>query len=130
MTSKRSKSSHSTSYRLRKVKAALLAVSLTLAGVVAMMLSAWLARISLPPEWQWLALLPIGEVGGALFAAGVLSTLFEYTFRRDQERAVTAQLRRVISQQAPALRDAVIEGFRFSIADQPARAARMLTVAL
>lgn len=134
MTSKRSKSSHSTSYRLRKVKAALLAVSLTLAGVVAMMLSAWLTRIGLPPEWQWLALLPIGEVGGALFAAGVLSTLFEYTFRRDQERAVTAQFRRVISEQAPALRDAVIKGFRFDTADQSApytaRAARLLIVAL
>ena len=117
MASTQIKSSHSTSFRLRKVKAALLAVSLTLAGVVAMMLSAWLTRIGLPPEWQWLALLPIGEVGGALFAAGVLSTLFEYTFRRDQERAVTTQFRQVISEQAPALRDAVIKGFRFDTAD-------------
>ena len=75
-------------HHLRKTKAALLAVSFTLAGILLMMLNAWLAPLQLG-DWQWLHALPLGELGGILFGAGVLSTFFEYTFRRDQERAVT-----------------------------------------
>lgn len=39
--------------------------------------------------------------------------LFEYTFRKDQEAAVAEQFRTIIKEQAPAMKDAVIEGFRF-----------------
>ena len=103
-------------HRLRKAKAALLAVSFTLAGILLMMLSAWLSPLQLG-EWQWLHALPLGELGGTLFGAGLLSTFFEYTFRRDQERAVTERFRQTIREEAPALRDAVIEAFRFDRQD-------------
>lgn len=99
-------------HRLRRLKAALLAVSFTLAGILLMMLNAWLAPLQLG-EWQWLHALPLGELGGTLFGAGLLSTFFDYTFRRDQERAVTERFRQTIREEAPALRDAVIESFRF-----------------
>ena len=75
-------------HRFRRLKAALLAVSFTLAGILLMMLNAWLTPLWLG-DWQWLHALPLGELGGTLFSAGLLSTFFEYTFRRDQERAVT-----------------------------------------
>ena len=81
------------------MKAALLAVSLTLAGILLMMLNGWLHS------------LPLGELGGTLFGAGLLSALFEYSFRRAQEAATVAQFRRIIREQAPAMRDAVVEGF-------------------
>ena len=68
-------------------------------------------------EWQWLHALPLGELGGTLFGAGLLSTFFEYAFRRDQERAVTERFRQTIRDEAPALRDAVIEAFRFGRQD-------------
>ena len=68
-------------------------------------------------SWQWLHALPLGELGGTLFGAGLLSTFFEYTFRRDQERAVTERFRQTIREEAPALRDAVIEAFRFERQD-------------
>ena len=103
-------------HRLRRLKAALLAVSLTLAGILLMMLNAWLAPLRLG-DWQWLHALPLGELGGTLFGAGLLSTFFEYTFRRDQERAVTERFRQTIREEAPALRDAVIEAFRFDRQD-------------
>lgn len=93
--------------RLRKTKAALLAVSFTLAGILLMILNAWLAPMRLG-DWQWLQALPLGELGGTLFGAGLLSTFFEYAFRRDQERAVTERFRQTIREEAPALRDAVI----------------------
>jgi len=85
MSSDRLSSLH---HRIRKTKAALLAVSFTLAGILLMMLNAWLTPLRLG-DWQWLHALPLGELGGTLFSAGLLSTFFEYTFRRDQERAVT-----------------------------------------
>ncbi|OBY93741.1 hypothetical protein BBG13_04620 [Actinomyces oris] len=81
-----------------------------------MMLNAWLSPLQLG-DWQWLHALPLGELGGTLFGAGLLSTFFEYTFRRDQERAVTERFRQTIRDEAPALRDAVIEAFRFDRQD-------------
>lgn len=103
-------------YRLRRLKAALLAVSFTLVGILLMMLNAWLSPLQLG-DWQWLHALPLGELGGTLFGAGLLSTFFEYAFRRDQERAVTERFRQTIREEAPALRDAVIEAFRFDRQD-------------
>lgn len=97
-------------HRLRKTKAALLAVSLTLAGVLLITLSSWIAGLDLG-AWDWLHALPIAELGGILFGAGVLSTLFEYSFRKDQEAATMEQFRHIIAEQAPAMRDAVVEGF-------------------
>ena len=97
-------------HRLRRLKAALLAVSLTLAGILFMMLNAWLAPLRLG-DWQWLHALPLGELGGTLFGAGLLSTFFEYTFRRDQEAHTLAGFRQIIREEAPAMRDAVVEGF-------------------
>lgn len=96
--------------RLRKTKAFLLATSLTLAGVLLIMLNGWVSNLNLG-VWDWLHALPIGELGGTLFGAGLLSTLFEYTFRKDQEEATVEQFRQIVHEQAPAMRDAVIEGF-------------------
>ena len=112
-------------HRLRRLKAALLAVSFTLAGILLMMLNAWLSPLQLE-SWQWLHALPLGELGGTLFGAGLLSTFFEYTFRRDQERTVTERFRQTIREEAPTLRDAVIEAFRFDRQD----VARIATPAL
>ena len=97
-------------HRLRRAKAALLAVSLTLTGILLIMLNGWLSSLNLG-DWAWLHALPLGELGGTLFGAGLLGTLFEYSFRKDQEAATTRQFRQIIHDEAPAMRDAVIEGF-------------------
>lgn len=102
--------------RLRKTKAAFLAAVLTLAGVLLIMLNGWLSGLNLG-DWSWLHALPLGELGGTLFGAGLLGTLFEYSFRKDQEAATARQFRQVIHDEAPAMRDAVIEGFRFNTDD-------------
>ena len=96
--------------RLRKTKAAFLAAALTLAGILLIMLNGWLSGLNLG-DWAWLHALPLGELGGTLFGAGLLGTLFEYSFRKDQEAATTRQFRQIIHDEAPAMRDAVIEGF-------------------
>ncbi len=97
-------------FRLRKTKAALLAVGLTLAGIVLITVNGWLSGLDLG-AWNWLHALPLGELGGTPFGAGLLGTLFEYSFRKDQEDATIEQFRQIIHEQAPAMRDAVIEGF-------------------
>ena len=102
--------------RLRRTKAALLATVLTLAGILLIMLNGWLSSLNLG-DWSWLHALPLGELGGTLFGAGLLGTLFEYSFRKDQEAATTRQFRQIIHDEAPAMRDAVIEGFRFDTQD-------------
>ena len=96
--------------RLRTVKAALLAVALTLAGIILIMIGAWVTDAQLG-SWQWVSALPLGELGGVLVGAGLLGTLFEHTFRKDQQEATAAQFRDIIIEQAPAMRDAVINGF-------------------
>ena len=53
-------------HRLRKTKAALLAVALTLAGVLVIMLGGWLGGVELG-SWAWVKAVPFGEIGGALF---------------------------------------------------------------
>mgnify|MGYP000880362374 FL=1 len=102
--------------RLRKTKAAFLATALTLAGILLIMLNGWLSGLNLG-NWSWLHALPLGELGGTLFGAGLLGTLFEYSFRKDQEAATTRQFRQIIHDEAPTMRDAVIEGFRFNTDD-------------
>ena len=71
---------HSSSlhHRIRRIKAALLAVSLTFAGILLIMLNVWLSPLQLG-SWQWLHALPLGELGGTLFGAGLLSTFFDLT---------------------------------------------------
>ena len=110
------KKSTSLPHRLRKTKAALLAVALTLAGILVIMLGGWLGGVELG-SWAWVKAVPFGEIGGALFGAGVMGTLFVYSFRKDQEEATLEQFRQIIREQAPAMREAVIEGLRFDTDD-------------
>ena len=86
---------HSLPHRLLRLKAALVAVSLTLAGILLMMLNGWMASLDLG-SWSWVQALPLGELGGTLFGAGLLGTLFEYTFRREQEESTVEQFRQII----------------------------------
>jgi len=94
--------------RLLKTKAALLAVSFTLIGILLIMLNAWLATLSLG-DWSWLHHLPLDEVGGPLLGAGLVSTILDYSYRRDQEDVAIQRTQQAIVDPSPA---------------QPARSAR------
>ncbi|KPM56412.1 hypothetical protein ACG83_00095 [Frankia sp. R43] len=69
------------------------------------------------PRLAWIALFPLGEVGGLLFSFGLLGIGIDYWQRRQAAQLQSAQLRRVITEEAPALRDAVIRGFAFDAED-------------
>ena len=108
--------SSSLAHRLRRAKGALLAVSLTLAGLLLMMLGQWIKQVELG-TWAWLTTIPVADIGSTLLVAGMVGTIFDMALRRDQEETVKAQFRQIIHDEAPAMRDAVIEGFRFNTND-------------
>lgn len=108
--------SSSLAHRLRRAKGALLAVSLTLAGLLLMMLGQWIKQVELG-TWAWLAAIPVADIGSTLLVAGMVGTIFDMALRRDQEETVKDQFRQIIHDEAPAMRDAVIEGFRFNTDD-------------
>ena len=87
--------------RLLKTKAALLAVSFTLIGILLIMLNAWLATLSLG-DWNWLHHLPLDEVGGPLLGAGLVSTVLDYSYRRDQEDVAIQRTQQAIVDLSPA----------------------------
>ena len=109
--------------RLLKTKAALLAVSFTLIGILLIMLNAWLATLSLG-DWSWLHHLPLDEVGGPLLGAGLVSTVLDYSYRRDQEDVAIQRTQQAIVDLSPAkLWSVLCEG----LARHPAELARLTT---
>ena len=109
--------------RLLKTKAALLAVSFTLIGILLIMLNAWLATLSLG-DWSWLHHLPLDEVGGPLLGAGLVSTVLDYSYRRDQEDIAIQRTQQAIIDLSPAkLWSVLCEG----LARHPAELARLTT---
>ena len=109
--------------RLLKTKAALLAVSFTLVGILLIMLNAWLATLSLG-DWSWLHHLPLDEVGGPLLGAGLVSTILDYSYRRDQEDVAIQRTQQAIVDLSPAkLWSVLCEG----LARHPAELARLTT---
>jgi len=69
------------------------------------------------PGLVWLNFFPISEVGGILFSFGLLGIGLDHLQRRQADALRSAQLRQVITDEAPALRDAVIRGFAFNAED-------------
>ena len=109
--------------RLLKTKAALLAVSFTLIGILLIMLNAWLATLSLG-DWSWLHHLPLDEVGGPLLGAGLVSTILDYSYRRDQEDVAIQRTQQAIVDLSPAkLWSVLCEG----LTRHPAELARLTT---
>lgn len=94
--------------RLYKTKLALLAILMTVVGVALLFLSSALHGVA---GWEWLATEPVADLGSALFTSGLIVVGIEYIDRRDAEQRALERLRLVMQEQAPMLRDTVIQGF-------------------
>ncbi len=100
--------------RIRNIKLALIAVSVSFVGFSLMVFARWLdGQLYLAD----LAFFPWGEVGGTLFTTGILGIGIDYLLGKDDEERADERLRRVLESQAPALRQAVINGFAFDADD-------------
>ncbi|TQN41683.1 hypothetical protein FHU33_1060 [Blastococcus colisei] len=101
-------------HRLYQTKLALLATILTVTGLALIVLARWSDGQA---GWQWLSRLPVIDLGSALFTTGLVAVVFSYLDGQDREVRDTERLKRVISTEAPAIRDAVIDGFAFKQED-------------
>lgn len=97
--------------QLYQTKLQLLAVVLTVTGIFALLLAHWAS--SAPDAPSWLLVLPLTDLGSAIFTTGLLAVAFEYLDRRDGDARTDARLRRAIQTEAPAIRDAVLDSFAF-----------------
>lgn len=100
--------------RLYKTKLQLLAVLSTLLGIILLLLTHLADGAALP---AWLRALPLTDLGSALFTTGLLAVAFEYIDRKDGDERANERLRHVLREEAPAIRDAVINGFAFEPGD-------------
>jgi len=97
--------------RLYRTKLTLLAVILTALGVLLLVLGQHDDLATVAP---WLAWLPLSELGSTLFGSGLIVVAFQYIDERDAEERANERLRKVLKEEAPAIRDAVIDGFAFA----------------
>lgn len=91
-------------HRLYRTKLALLATTSTFVGIALLFVARW-------DGWIWLAALPVADAGSALFTTGLIVVAFEYIDSQDADARATQRLRAVFTEQAPRLRDAVVDGF-------------------
>ena len=100
--------------RLYQTKLQLLAVLSAVAGVGILVV---VHLVEGRTGFTWLTDLPFTDIGSALFTTGLLAVAFEYINRRDGDQRANERLRHVLREEAPAIRDAVINGFAFEPAD-------------
>jgi hypothetical protein len=100
--------------RLYQTKLQLLAVISTTTGLAILLMAHLLGGRS---GIHWLTNLPLTDIGSALFTTGLLAIAFEYIDRRDGDERANERLRHVLREEAPAIRDAVINGFAFAPGD-------------
>lgn len=105
---------HDPLQRLYRTKLALLATLLLFSGLGLLVFGHWLPQSA---DWQWLSNWPIVDIGSALFTAGLLGVALQYFDGQDSEARATQRLERILTAAAPAMRDAVIDGFAFEPAD-------------
>ena len=98
--------------RLYETKLLFLASSFTVIGIALLVVSH-----VLDGSQSWLVDLPLTDLGSALFTTGLVVIAFEYLDGRDGEARAARRLRRILREQAPAMRDAVIAGFAFDASD-------------
>lgn len=97
-------------HRLYQTKLTLLATLSTVVGVALLLVARW---ASTGNGWPWLAELPVSEIGATLFGTGLIVIAFEYVDREDAEQRAVLRLRKLLKEEAPAFRDAVVDGFAF-----------------
>jgi hypothetical protein len=89
--------------RLYKTKFVLVAVLATVAGIALLLVGGW-------PSWRDTANL----IGGSLATAGLIGVWFQYIGNADAENEAKRQFREAIREEAPAIRDSVVDAMAFT----------------
>ncbi|MEU8944230.1 hypothetical protein [Streptomyces sp. NPDC048489] len=91
--------------RLYRTKLTLFGTVLVAVGAALMVAGHW------PSPPAWFSYVPILEAGSTVLIAGVFSVVLTYIDQQDNEARTTEHLRNVLEDGAPAMRDAVLDGF-------------------
>lgn len=91
-----------------------MAVISTVLGITLLLLARWAEHT---PGGAWTTNLPVTDIGSALFTTGLIAIFFEYIDQQDADERANQRLRTVLAEEAPAIRDAVIQGFAFNADD-------------
>ncbi|NKY27765.1 hypothetical protein [Nocardia gamkensis] len=97
--------------RLLRTKKLLAVVVLFVTGVGLMAVGKSLPAVR---ELGWLSWVPWSELGALLVGSGLLGVWLDAYFEREKQEADEARLRRLLIEQAPAMKEAVIKGFAFA----------------
>jgi hypothetical protein len=97
-------------HRLYQAKLTVLAFLLFFVGLGLLIFGHW---IQSEPAWGALRNWPIIDIGSGMFTTGLLGVGLQYLDGEDSEVRETERLKRVLADTAPAMRDAVIDGFAF-----------------
>lgn len=89
--------------RLYKTKFVLVSLIATVVGAALMLAAGW-------PSWQLTASL----IGGALFTSGVIVIAFQYVGNEDAEQEAKRQFRAAIRDEAPAIRQTVVDAMAYA----------------
>jgi len=100
--------------RLQRLKMILTSLSLTVAGVLLLIVERSQADRAAA---NWSDLIPWSEFGGILIGAGLLGIWIDHLFQREQQAANEEQLRSMLNEHAPVMRDAVLQAFAANQAD-------------
>lgn len=111
-------------HRLYKTRLTLLAVLLTVAGLGLLFLAHWAAN---EPHWSWLRNLPVSDIGSGLFTTGLLAVAWQYFTQQVADDHTMQLFRHVLKEEAPDIRDAVIQGLAVT-PDDLARVASPATI--
>jgi hypothetical protein len=105
---------HDSLHRLYRTKLVLLATLLLFIGLGLLIFGHWIQQTA---GWQFMTNWPVIDIGSGLFTTGLLAVAWQYMDGQDSEVRDTERLKRVLAESAPAMRDAVIQGFAFEPAD-------------
>lgn len=96
--------------QLYKTKLQFVATLSVVLGIACLIIGHWSVTLDAP---HWLGELPLSEVGDTLFGTGLLAVFFEYVDRKHGDERTGQRIRAAVRQEAPAIRDAVLDSFAF-----------------
>lgn len=97
-------------HQLYKTKLRLAGLVTVVAGVGLLFVA---KDVATTPTLSWLVGWPTSELGTTLLSAGVIAVIFEYYARKESEAIAAERFRMVIREEAPAIRDVVLDSLAF-----------------
>jgi hypothetical protein len=98
-------------HQLYKTKLRLAGVVTVVAGIGLLFVATYVANV---PTLGWIAQWPLSEIGAITLSAGIFGIIFEYYARNESRSIAAEQFRSVIREEAPAIRDAVLDSLAFN----------------